>query len=393
MSDNSRDISKDNMHTMIRILSKQKNGLSIVHINAQSLKNKMEEFRYTFENSNIDVICVSETWFQPELQDSIFAVNGYQLYRADRGRRGGGVAVYVRCDFKCKIILKSSTGDPLEFIFLELNHNSNCLMVGVVYRPNKRSNYQIFIDKLEQLALRYNDIIICGDLNDNVLHENLMEPEMQTLGLRLVNKTVPTHYSSTTNSLIDLIFVSCKHKVLLYDQLSASMFSRHDLCFLLYDFHSNDYVANTFSYRDFKNINYQNLFFDVAYSEWDKIYVTLDVDEQILILQDIINFLYNKYVPLKTRTVCHVQHPWFDSEVKSLIDQRNRAFIRWKKFKIVEFQHVYKYLRNKVTGVITNKKMLYFGRKFEQAANSKETWKHIRSIGIGEKIFLPPNVT
>lgn len=38
------------MYTMILVLSKQKHGLSIVHINAHSPKNNMEEFRYTFEN-------------------------------------------------------------------------------------------------------------------------------------------------------------------------------------------------------------------------------------------------------------------------------------------------------------------------------------------------------
>lgn len=381
------------MYTMIRVLAKQNDGLSLIHINAQSLKNKMEEFRYTFEKSNTDIICVSETWFQPELHDSLFALNGYKLYRADRGRRGGGVAVYIRCEITCKIILKSTVGDPMEFIFLEVAHHKQILMVGVAYHPNKRINPQLFIDKLDQLALSYNDIIICGDFNDNVLQENLMAPEMQTFGLELVNKSIPTHFSATSNSLIDLVFVSCKHKISLYDQLSASLFSRHDLCFLSYDFQLSPCVANTFNYRDFKNINHQNLYSDIASVDWDKIYVTINVDEQTQLLQDEVKVLYEKHAPLKSKTLIYDQNPWFDLDVKSLIDQRDRAYARWKKFKIVQFQQVYKYLRNKVNSAIRKKKMLYFGHKFEQAVNSKDTWKHIRSIGVGkEKYYATCNL-
>lgn len=44
-----------------------------------------------------------------------------------------------------------------------------------------------------------------------------------------------------------------------------------------------------------------------------------------------------------------------------------------------------KHLRNKVNSVIKYKKSTYYSRKVEQAVNSKETWKQIRSIGVGNK--------
>lgn len=76
--------SKDNTFNMIRILSRQKSGLKIVHLNAQSLNNKIDEFRYIFISSMVDIICVSETWFHSRVQDSIYSLPGYTLYRADR---------------------------------------------------------------------------------------------------------------------------------------------------------------------------------------------------------------------------------------------------------------------------------------------------------------------
>ena len=48
--------SKDTSKPLIKLLCKQRKGLHIIHINAQSLVNTIDEFRYLFENSGIDII-------------------------------------------------------------------------------------------------------------------------------------------------------------------------------------------------------------------------------------------------------------------------------------------------------------------------------------------------
>ena len=82
-----------NSKLMLKILSRQRDGLSVAHINAQSLFRKIYEFRENFAESGIDVICVSETWFYQSMHDSSVLLNGYSLHRADRDRqdvtRGG----------------------------------------------------------------------------------------------------------------------------------------------------------------------------------------------------------------------------------------------------------------------------------------------------------------
>ena len=83
----------DSSYSIVRILAKQKPGFQICHINAQSLPRKMDEFRHLFENSGINAICVSETWFTPILPDTLFNLKGYKLFRADRCTRAGGAAI------------------------------------------------------------------------------------------------------------------------------------------------------------------------------------------------------------------------------------------------------------------------------------------------------------
>jgi len=62
-------ISRTISQAIIRILAKEKPGLKIIHLNAQSLAKKIEEFRFLFINSNINVICVSKTWLVSDVSN------------------------------------------------------------------------------------------------------------------------------------------------------------------------------------------------------------------------------------------------------------------------------------------------------------------------------------
>ena len=83
---------------------------------------------------------------------------------------------------------------------------------------------------------------------------------MNAIGLHLVNSTEPTHFTSTSSTLLDLCFVNNNQRVLLFDQLSASMFSKHDLLFLSYEYNAvSGETCKTVQFRNFNNINSQSL--------------------------------------------------------------------------------------------------------------------------------------
>jgi len=65
---------------LIRILVKHKKGIKVVHINAQSLIKKIDEFKYLFVQSNVDDTCTSETWFLPDFSDLSVACNDHVVY-------------------------------------------------------------------------------------------------------------------------------------------------------------------------------------------------------------------------------------------------------------------------------------------------------------------------
>jgi exonuclease III len=64
----------------------------------------IDEMRALLQETNIDVLCISESWFKKHHSDKSVSITGYKLMRADRRdeRRGGGTAMYVRSKLRTR---------------------------------------------------------------------------------------------------------------------------------------------------------------------------------------------------------------------------------------------------------------------------------------------------
>lgn len=229
----------------------------------------------------------------------------------------------------------------------------------------------------------YNDVIVAGDFNCNILLDSKLVEKISPIGLFPVNSLVPTHFSSFSSTLLDLFLVSDMSKVMLYDQLNGSCFSKHDLIFTIYDFKSPD-EHEYFTFRDFRNIDLVMLeeqFFSI---DWNSIYAMVSVDEQVSFVEYYLEHLYNSAVPVRTKKVRMKNRPWFSELIKIAIQQRNIAFSRWKRFKINELYEIYKNLRRTTNRLIKRAKAEYYAVKFSNAVGSKMTWQTIRELGIGK---------
>lgn len=102
----------------------------------------------------------------------------------------------------------------MEFIFFDITHNDSNLVLGDIQGCNITVSLDSLVEKLGILG--YADIIISGDFNSNVLLKNTLTRDMNVV---LINRTMPTHFSTITNTLLDLFIVSKRVKV--YDQFTA----------------------------------------------------------------------------------------------------------------------------------------------------------------------------
>ncbi len=66
-------------------------GLGIVHLNVRSLLTKLDMLRIWAETNDPAIMVLSETWLKKYISNKDISIDSYNVYRADRSNRGGGV--------------------------------------------------------------------------------------------------------------------------------------------------------------------------------------------------------------------------------------------------------------------------------------------------------------
>ena len=101
----------------------------------------------------------------------------------------------------------------------------------------------------------------------------------------------------------------------------------------------------------------------------------MDVDKQVDILTEYINFCRDTVVPVKTVRCYPNNKPWVNSTIKQLLNQKKLAFKEGNKERLREVQHELK-------GALRRAKVDY-KTKVEsklQQNNIREVWKGMRNI-------------
>ena len=83
---------------------KSRTGLGFIHLNLRSMIAKMDMLRIWALSPEADVIVISESWLSKSVLDKDVSIDGYNIYRTDRPKRGGGVAIYTRSKFHVNVL-------------------------------------------------------------------------------------------------------------------------------------------------------------------------------------------------------------------------------------------------------------------------------------------------
>ena len=56
------------------------------------------------ENEDLDILCISETWLQPNILDDLISIKNYNVFRNDNplNSSGSGACIYVKNIFTCE---------------------------------------------------------------------------------------------------------------------------------------------------------------------------------------------------------------------------------------------------------------------------------------------------
>ena len=181
------------------------------------------------------IVCIVESWLNNDIQNSELCINGYDVVRLDHNRHGGGVLLYINSVLTHNIVFSGSSELELVIVSIMQSNSLAPLTLALFYRPPS-SSYSI-LDSLLTILCTYIDppclanFILLGDFNINFFDtSHPLFPKLHmvssSLSLTLV-VTTPTHFSSTCNSLIDLVFLSSPSSLIFCQTVSPLSNSGH----------------------------------------------------------------------------------------------------------------------------------------------------------------------
>ena len=152
-----------------------------------SLQNKVEEVHLLMNQFKASVLFLTETKIDSPYPNRQFALNGYNIYRNDRAKGGGGVMAYISEKLRSKKLSLPMEFKTLDFLVIESKFGSRDVVLVGLYRPPKSAgkNYYTTVEKephglIAWVSLQKSFVIIAGDLNLDRLKPEMREGKIRT---------------------------------------------------------------------------------------------------------------------------------------------------------------------------------------------------------------------
>ena len=317
---------------LLPVLDNGDNTKTIIAMNAQGLvtrnsKRKIEFLEELTQNEKIDFMNICETWYSIETGNDD-QIKGYQNYRSDRTNRNqGGTVIYGKDTNQGKIYEKYSNTE-CELIAVEFEAEK--LVNIVIYRPPNTKEFDIIIDKLDDICRNHKDwnILISGDFNfpfvewkerigecgciytykkeSNSSAEDKRQFEKLLDMLLEHNIQQINHLPTRKDNVLDLVFVNEVNYVKEIRVYSTSI-SDHNIIELSVSAITSENrkkqkMKKWEGYGKYnfysKNIKWLEINEELI-KDWENIFVSDNIQVNTDILYKILDEIVDKYIPLK----------------------------------------------------------------------------------------------
>ena len=388
-------------------------GLHFIHLNINSLLDKIDELRFIAEKSKPTIIGITESKIDDTVTETEFAIKGYTPIRNDRTRNGGGVVLYIKEDIGFN--RRENFSKEIENIFVDiLLPKTKPILVGILYNPFKSD----FLDKLSSAISNTDnfdnqEVYLLGDFNINLWHKGkYVFQDDKILSSREILKIAeakdgynmiryqefcslhnlkqliksPTRITDNKSSLLDHVLTNSLEKVPQSGVIDVGL-SDHQLIYCTRKaIHSKTNSHTQIKIRSLKNYTidaFHHYLVNLAFPNYE---LFTDVNAAYLDFTNKLMSVINEIAPIKEIRVKSRTEEWFDGEVVESIKIRDKLFKKFKKSKSQNDKELFKVARNSTQSLINKKKKSFYEEKLnENIGKPKELWKSLNSLGFTTK--------
>ena len=317
-------------------------GFKVAHLNMRSLVSKIDQLRIDLPDSGIDILTVSETWLNVNVENRLLSMPGYNFTRLDRQVRrengsiktGGGLGMYYKAGLQVDTKTLENLNISVESIELQWalvsRPHTKTILIGNIYRPPNGKlleAFNIINNQLSQIKdLHKYETILLGDFNaDNrtdkktpaqLIRQFAAEHEFQ----QLIQQ--PTRYSKKSKTTIDLLFSNAKFCT------SSGVYnynlSDHKLIYVIKKKPRTCKLTEIHMARSYRNCNEENVIKALQEYDMTPIMAATDPNECWTKINTILTDIADKLCPLaETRIRTHTAE-FLNDELLEL--QRDRDY-------------------------------------------------------------------
>lgn len=216
------------------------NTFTFAQLNVGSLNScfiKFTEFVYEYD---FDVIALTETWISESAPSHLFTISGYNFISVGRsGKRGGGVAFYVRDSIRIKIIDASFVHkNNVEHLWIQCTINNYKICFGVIYNPHSEfyKDLSILDSLFTELSTQCDYLVCTGDINVNLLVNDTRSAFFKHIvSANGMHQLIDKYTRPISKSLIDVILISDKNICTNSGVINCEDHSDHDGIYCILD--------------------------------------------------------------------------------------------------------------------------------------------------------------
>ena len=362
---------------------------AILLTNANSVCNKLDEIHGLLRTKRLQnlshVVCITESWLNPNIAKSRTELDGYEQFRNDRlpadsGKAvGGGILMYIdKCwstnnqkiyshtDNHCEIMTIKSRPHwlPREFSSVISISCYTPFTGGSRRKDTAKSTVNTISSHLSEMETKYPDacILLMGDFNQ--------------LPIKLNNYYQVVNKPTRNNRVLDKCYTRVKNGYSHCHQLAQLGNSDHYVMHLIPSYKPLSRIKPKYtSCRKYSDENCEALQACFDTTLWDNLITDeQDIDSQTEVITDYIRFCTDLCIPT-TSVKKHANHkPWVTKYIQQLIEQKQTAHHTGNK-------KLYHKLKKVITKRIAKSRVEY-ARRTQQRLISEpaQAWKDIKKL-------------